>query len=146
MLQSRLKQKRRNYAPASGEHSGVADLEAPARPPCSPGRGCLPSPAGASLCCAGWKAGGARGPEWSLGEEGRSRVGGGCGLGRTETLFPAAGAGLRSSRARPCLPGAGRRRGRLAAFVPAARPAAGLRVSSLPRAPGAPVAANCFAS
>lgn len=26
-------------------------------PPCSPCRGCLPSPVGVSLCCAGWKAG-----------------------------------------------------------------------------------------
>lgn len=52
-----FKQKRRNYAPARGEDSGVAISRRSPCPPCSPCRGCLPSLVGVSLCCAGCKAG-----------------------------------------------------------------------------------------
>lgn len=57
MLKSWLNQKRRNYAPASWEDSGVAISRRSPCPTCSPFRGCLLSPVGVSLCCAGCKAG-----------------------------------------------------------------------------------------
>lgn len=77
-----MKQKRRNYALASGEYSGVAYLEALALPAllALPRLFTLAGPCVSLLCwLEGW--GGARGPECSLGEEDAEMCGPGWEVG-----------------------------------------------------------------
>lgn len=125
----------------------------PRRPPAAllARRGCLLSPVGVSLCCAGCEAGvvvGVPSGVWGSGTRSRAARGGRWGVRSRENVnfIPSCGCGTSAEQGRGAALPAGppRPRARLLCAGRPARPPA--RPPFLPQAPGARVAANSFAS
>lgn len=133
------------------EDSGVALSRRSPCPPCSPRRGCLRSPVGVSLCCAGCEAGlvlGVPSGVWGSRTRRGAVLGGKWGVRSRENVnfIPSCRCGTSVQQGRgPCLPA----RAAAAASPPplCGRPARppGWR-PLLPSAPRGQVAANSFAS